>query len=74
MNTEARNNIHMCKEALQTAKEGLQEAANQVENAKVKNEITTQLNQVTNCFQECEKIASGLSQYLNNKKYEGIHH
>jgi len=74
MNTEARNNIHICKEALQTAQQGLQSAASEVENTNIKNQITTQLSQVTNCLHECEKIASGLSQYLNDKKYEGIHH
>lgn len=74
MNTEARNNIHICKEALQTAQQGLNAAANEVENSNIKNQITIQLNQVTNSLQECDKIASGLSQYLNDKNYEGIHH
>lgn len=68
MNTEARNNIHMCKEALRTAQQGLQAAASETENANMKNQITTQLNHVTSCLQECEKIASGLSQHLNDKK------
>jgi hypothetical protein len=74
MNTEARDNIHICKEALRTAQQGLQAAASEAENANMKDQITTQLNQVTNCLQECEKIASGLSQHRNDKQYGGIHH
>lgn len=74
MNTDARNNIHISKEALQTAQRCLQAAASEVENASMKNQITNQLSQVTNCLQECEKIASGLSQHLNDKGNEGIHH
>ena len=74
MNTEARNNIHISKEALQTAQQSLQAAASEVENTSIKNQITAQLSQVTNCLQACDKIASGLSQFLNDKNYEGIHH
>ncbi|MBC8061522.1 MAG: hypothetical protein H7Y18_12775 [Clostridiaceae bacterium] len=74
MNTEARNNIHMCKEALYAAQQGLQAAASAAENTNIKNQITTQLTQVTNCLKECEDIASGLSQYLTEKRVEGIHH
>jgi predicted metal-dependent hydrolase len=66
MNTDARNNIHLTKEALKTAQQGLQAAISQAENTTIKNEISTQLSQVTTCLQECEKIASGLSQHLNH--------
>lgn len=62
MNTEAKNNITTCKEALQTAKRGLQDAANEVENTNMKNRILTQLDQVTNYIQECDKITSSLGQ------------
>ena len=74
MNTEARNNIHISKEALQTAQQSLQAAASEVENTSMKNQITTQLSQVTNCLQECEKIASGLSQHLNASKQDNINY
>ena len=66
MNTDARNNIHITKEALKTAQQGLQAAVAQAENSNIKNQISTQLAQVTTSLQECEKIASGLSQYLNH--------
>ncbi len=74
MNTEARDNIHKCKEALGTAHQALSEAANTAENATIKNQILTQANSISNCLDECERISSGLSQYLHEKKYEGIHH
>jgi hypothetical protein len=74
MNTDARNNMHMCKEALQKAQKGLEDAATQVENTNIKNQITEQLDQVKNCLDGCQRISSGLSQYLTEKKVEGIHH
>lgn len=74
MNDDARSNIHMCKEALATAKQNLADAANEVENSHIKNEIKEQLDQVSSCLESCQKIASGLSQYKNEKKFEGIHH
>ncbi|RMC98602.1 hypothetical protein D9O40_12995 [Clostridium autoethanogenum] len=66
MNSQARDNIHKVKESLKSAQQGLQMAADEVENSNIKNQINTQLNQVSTCLDECEKIASGLSQY---KKY-----
>jgi hypothetical protein len=72
MNTEARNNIHSCKESLQSAQKDLRAAEGEAENSYIKNQITTQLNQVTNCLQECDKIAAGLSQFLNGGKSEDI--
>ncbi|ADK16128.1 MULTISPECIES: hypothetical protein [Clostridium] len=65
MNSQARDNIHKVKESLKSAQQGLQMAANEVENSNIKNQINTQLNQVSTCLDECEKIASGLSQYKN---------
>ncbi|OAA88578.1 hypothetical protein [Clostridium ljungdahlii] len=65
MNSQARNNIHKVKESLKSAQQGLQMAADEVENSNIKNQINTQLNQVSTCLDECEKIASGLSQYKN---------
>ncbi|OBR94233.1 MULTISPECIES: hypothetical protein [Clostridium] len=65
MNSQARDNIHKVKESLKSAQQGLQMAADEVENSNIKNQINTQLNQVSTCLDECEKIASGLSQYKN---------
>lgn len=74
MNEQARESIHKTKEALRTAKHGLQAAAEEAENGHIINQINEQLTQVTSCLDQCERIASGLSQYLNEKTYEGIHH
>jgi predicted DNA-binding protein YlxM (UPF0122 family) len=65
MNSQARDNIHKVKESLKSAQQGLQMAADEVENSNIKNQINTQLNQVSICLDECEKITSGLSQYKN---------
>lgn len=65
MNSQARDNIHKVKESLKSAQQGLQMAADEVENSNIKNQINTQLSQVSTCLDECEKIASGLSQYKN---------
>ncbi|MFL0195238.1 hypothetical protein ACJDU8_06610 [Clostridium sp. WILCCON 0269] len=61
MNSQARDNIHKAKESLKNAQQGLQVAAGQVENGNIKKQIETQLTQVGNCLEECQKIASGLS-------------
>ena len=74
MNTEARDNIHKCKEALDTARQALNTAADTAENSNIKNQILAQANSISKCLDECELISSGLSQYLHEKKYEGIHH
>lgn len=74
MDSDARDTMHMCKEALQKAQKGLEDASGQVENATMKNEITAQITEVSNCLQGCEKICSGLSQYKTEKKFQGIHH
>ncbi len=74
MNPQARDSIHKTKEALKIAEQNLQIAANESENANITNQIKSQLTEVTNCLEGCQKIASGLSQYRNEKKYKGIHH
>ncbi len=74
MNPKARDSIHKTKEALKSAEENLQIAANEAENTNIKNQIKNQLTEVTNSLEECQKIASGLSQYRTEKKFEGIHH
>lgn len=74
MNDEARDTMHLCKEALQKAEKNLQDAVGEVENTSIKNQITNQLEQVGNCLEECQKICSGLSQYKTEKKFDGIHY
>ncbi|MGE5627029.1 MAG: hypothetical protein ACM3X7_02805 [Solirubrobacterales bacterium] len=70
MNDNARDNMHLCKEALQNAQKFLKEAASQVENGNMRELITNQLKHVDSCAEECQKICSGLSQY----KTHGMHY
>lgn len=67
MNSQARDSIHQTKEALQTAKQTMQQAYDQAENGHIRDQIEMQLKQISACCDECQKIASGLSQYLNEK-------
>lgn len=74
MNDNARNSMHQCKESLETAKTNLENAASQVENGTVRDLISNQLQHVSGCLEECQKICSGLSQQKNKNQFKGIYH
>ena len=70
MNIQARTSIHKCTDALNNAMHALREAADNVENGTMRNEIQSQLDQVTKCMESCRKISSGLSQQQHDNTRE----
>lgn len=66
MNTEARDNIKNCKEALSKALNEISVADSLVENSQIRNRIKQQKESIQHCLIECDDISSGLSQHIGD--------
>ena len=66
MNSEARDNIKNCKEALSKALREISSADGLVENSQIKGRIKQQKESIQSCLIECDDIASGLSQHIGD--------
>lgn len=66
MNSEARENINNCKDALSKALAEIKNASSLVENSQIRNRINAQKDSIQHCLIECDDISSGISQHIGD--------
>ncbi|MDP4146302.1 MAG: hypothetical protein Q8936_17775 [Bacillota bacterium] len=63
MNKDARHNIHVACETLETAYRSIKGASQTGTDSQVQSRIKDQTIEIEKCLKECKDIASGISQH-----------